>query len=83
MGLLRTLLTLPVSGPVNGALWLAGKVHEAALAQMNDPAAVKAALLDLERRLDVGEIDEDAFEEAEAALLDRLIEIQRAAASGR
>lgn len=77
MGLLTTLLTLPVSGPVKGALWVAEKVHDAAYAQLHDPAAVKRALAELERQVDAGEIDEDAFEAAEAVLLDRLEEAQR------
>jgi len=80
MGILTTLLTLPVSGPIKGAMWIAGQVHDAAQAQMNDPAAIKAALVDLERKLDAGEIDEAAFDAAEEALLDRLVDVQRKAA---
>ena len=72
MGLLTTLLTLPVAGPIGGALWLARKVGEAAEQELTDPAAIKRALADLERQLDAGEIDIDAFEEAEEILLDRL-----------
>ena len=64
MGLLSTLLTLPVSGPVKGALWTVGKVVEAAEAEFYDPAAIRRELAALERRLEAGEIDEDAFEAA-------------------
>ncbi len=79
MGLLTTLLTLPVSGPVRGAVWVLEKVHEAAEAQVYDPAAIKRELVDLERRLEAGEIDEAAFEAAEEVLLDRLDEAARRA----
>lgn len=72
MGLLTTLLTLPVSGPGRGVLWLAAKVQDAAEAEWSDPAEIRRTLGDLERALDKGEIDEETFETAEAALLDRL-----------
>jgi hypothetical protein len=76
MGLLTTLLSAPVAGPAKGAWWLAQRLHEAALAERDDPASIRAALADLERRLDAGEIDEPAFEAEEERLLDRLEAIQ-------
>lgn len=82
MGLLTTLLTLPISGPVRGAMWVAEKIHEAALSEFHDPRAIKAALTDLERALDAGEIDDDAYEAAESELLDRL-EAAQAARRGK
>lgn len=78
MGLLTSLLTLPVAGPIKGALWLADKIHDQALQAMNDPAEIKRELLRLERALEAGEIDEDAYEEAELALLTRLRDAQKA-----
>lgn len=72
MGLLTSLLTLPVAGPIKGALWVMEQVHEAAEAEFYDPGAIKRALVVLERQLDAGEIDEETFEQAEALLLDRL-----------
>jgi hypothetical protein len=77
MGILTTLLTLPVSGPVKGTMWVLEKVHEAAEAQYYDPGAIKRDLVDLERRLEAGEIDEETFEAAEEILLDRLDEAAR------
>ena len=78
MGLLTTLLTLPVAGPIKGALWLTGKIHEQALQAINDPAEIKRQILRLEEALEAGEIDEDTYEAAELALLTRLRETQRA-----
>lgn len=72
MGLLRGLLTLPVTGPALGALWVARQIQEAAEQEFYDPAAIKRALSDLEARLDAGEIDEAAFEAAELELIERL-----------
>mgnify|MGYP001549047384 CR=1 FL=1 len=72
MSLIGKVATLPVAGPLGGALWLARKIHEAAERERRDPAAIRAALAALERRLEAGEIDEDAFEAAEERLLDLL-----------
>ena len=77
MGLLRGLLSLPVSGPMRGALWIASQIQEAAEAEHTDPAAIRRALRDLEAALEAGKIDEDAFEAAEVELLSRLRAGQR------
>lgn len=72
MGILRKLLTAPVSAPLGGAFWVVGKVTEAAEAEFRDPVRIRRALEDLEAELEAGRIDEDAYEDAEAILLDRL-----------
>jgi len=77
MGLLSRLVTLPVSSPLGGALWIARHVHQAAEREFRDPAAIRRALRNLERQLEDGEIDEETFEEAEAVLLERLREAAR------
>lgn len=83
MGILTSLLTLPVAGPLKAAWWLTEKLHEQALATMNDPAEIKRELVRLEESLDAGEIDEDTFEELELRLLTRLQDIQRAGGAQR
>lgn len=72
MGLLRSLLALPVSGPMKGTMWIAGKIHETAEQELNDPAAIRKALAMLEQQLLAGDISEDDYDEAEAVLLMRL-----------
>ena len=72
MSLVAKLVTLPVSGPIGGAVWLARQIHAAAERELRDPAAIRAALADLERRLEAGEIDEPTFEAEESRLLDRI-----------
>ena len=72
MSLVGRIVALPVAGPLGGAFWLARKIHEAAERERRDPAAIRAALAALERRLDAGEIDEAAFEAEEERLLDLL-----------
>lgn len=77
MGLVSRLLTLPVTAPVSGSLWVTRKIHEAAERDFNDPAAIRAQLSRLEAQLLAGEISEDAYDDAELDLLLRLKEAQR------
>lgn len=74
MGILRALLTLPVSGPVNGSLWVARKIHEAAEQQLSDPGAIRRELRRLERALLAGDLSEEDYDAAEEVLLSRLRE---------
>mgnify|MGYP001798348370 CR=1 FL=1 len=76
MGLVARLVTLPVSAPIRGSLWLARKVHEAAAQEFYDPGAIRAKLARLEAQLLAGEISEDAYDAAELALLERLKEVR-------
>jgi glucose-6-phosphate dehydrogenase assembly protein OpcA len=80
MGILTRSLTLPIAGPLLGLGWLARRIAETALAELNDPARIEAELLMLERALDAGEIDEPAFEAREAELLTTLAALQAGAA---
>jgi hypothetical protein len=72
MALLRKLLTLPVSGPISGAIWVAERVLDAADAEISDPATIRRSLDALERALDRGEIDEEEYDRREAELFARL-----------
>lgn len=72
MGLLRSLLLAPIKGPVDGTLWVTGKIQEAAEAEYNDPARIRRALTSLEAALLRNDITEDEYDDAEEALLVRL-----------
>ncbi|MFH9725985.1 gas vesicle protein GvpG [Streptomyces sp. NPDC017254] len=74
MGLLTTLLTLPIA-PVRGVTWVAQRVLDQAEEEYYDPAPVWRELAELEDRLVRGEIDEETFDRREDELLDRLAEI--------
>ncbi|MEO0916971.1 MAG: gas vesicle protein GvpG [Pseudomonadota bacterium] len=76
MGILRSVLALPVAGPINSSLWVARKIHETAEAELNDPAALRKALVNLEEQLLSGAITEDDYDLAEADILLRLKAIQ-------
>jgi hypothetical protein len=76
MGLLTKILLFPVTGPIDGTLWIADKLLEQAEGEIYDEGKVRAQLMELELRLDLGEIDEDTYQEAEDFLLARLREIR-------
>ncbi|MFF5789169.1 gas vesicle protein GvpG [Streptomyces sp. NPDC012693] len=75
MGLLTSLLTLPVA-PVRMVTWVAQRVVDEAEEAYYDPAPVWRELGDLERRLLAGELTEEEFDLREDELLDRLAEIE-------
>lgn len=76
MSLLLKLVTLPFTGPLDAAWWTAKKLAERAEEVYYDDAPIRSALLDLELRLELGEIDEEAFEAEETELLNHLNEIR-------
>ncbi|MGP1256160.1 MAG: gas vesicle protein GvpG [Kiloniellales bacterium] len=72
MGLLKKLLTGPVTAPAKGFLWVAGKLAERVEAEVFDPKKIQQELEDLQLRYDLGQITEDELEEGETLLLERL-----------
>lgn len=72
MGLLRSLLLLPVKGPMDGALWVTQKIVETAETEVNNPATLRKSLQFLEQDLMAGRISEDAYDAAEMEILMRL-----------
>jgi len=78
MGILGSLLTLPVLGPIDGVLWIARTIEEQANAERWDESKVSGALAELELDLDLGKIDLEEYEAREAALLEQLKEIREA-----
>jgi hypothetical protein len=83
MGILVNLLTLPVSGPIQGVIWIAEKVNEQVERELYDEGAVRGQLMELELRFDLGEISEEEYLEAEEALLERLRVIRERQAAQR
>ncbi|HEY8526907.1 MAG TPA: gas vesicle protein GvpG [Acidimicrobiales bacterium] len=73
MGLFLTLLTLPVSAPVGGTVWIADQLLAAAEREYYDEGAIRQELEDLDRRLAAGELSEADHEAAADALVERLL----------
>jgi hypothetical protein len=72
MGPLGSLLTVPVTGPLRGLLWLAEQLRDQAERELFDPDRIRQQLTELELQLDLGRISEEEYEAAEAALLEQL-----------
>lgn len=58
--------------PVHGVIWLGRKLDEIIQREEHDENRLKENLLELQMRLDLGEIDEDEYRRRETALLERL-----------
>ena len=80
MSLILDLLTAPVLGPIRGVHWLATKVTEAAEGEVLDESKVRGELLELQMRLEMGEITEEEYDEQERVLVERLNTIREAKA---
>ncbi len=76
MNILLRLLTFPVMGPLDATVWAAQKIAERAENVYYDDMPIRIALQELELRLDLGEMSEEAFEAEEALLLIRLQEVR-------
>jgi hypothetical protein len=80
MGFVFDLLTSPVLSPIRGVHWLAKNVAEEAERQYLDQDRVRAQLMELQVRLDMGEIAEDEYAEQERVLVEQLNAIREAKA---
>ena len=59
-------------GPIKGIVWIAEKVNEQVEKELYDEDKVRGQLMEMELRLDLGEISEEEYLEAEEVLLERL-----------
>jgi hypothetical protein len=77
MGLLRSLLTLPVTGPPKAGWWVLEQVVHAAEEELYDEGRIAAELRALSAQVEAGEITEEEHAAQEEALLQRLVEARR------
>jgi hypothetical protein len=75
MGLISGLLTLPIA-PVRGTVWITERIQAQAERELYDESAIRAGLIELEEARATGEFDERELDEAEDALITRLMEIR-------
>ena len=76
MGLLAKLLFFPVAGPVAGIRWTLGQVQRVAEQELTDDTKIKNDLMELQLRLELGEIDEAEYAKAEAVLMQQLRDVR-------
>ena len=77
VGYLLKLIALPVTGPIQATIFIAEKVAEQAEKELYDEDNVRAQLMELELRYDLGEMEEEVFLQAEEQLLERLKQIRK------
>ena len=70
-GLLKV-ATFPVSLPLDGLMWIANRINDQVEAEYYDEGAVRGRLLELELKLDMGEITEEEYQAAEDQLIELL-----------
>ena len=75
MGLLTNILLFPISGPVAGIKWSLRKVQQVVDEELTDDSSIKQELMELQMRLELGEITEKEFAAFEKDILARLREI--------
>jgi hypothetical protein len=76
VGLLSTIVFWPVTGPVAGIKWTLGKVQRVVEDELVDDTPVKQSLMELQMRLELGDIDDATYVEEEAVLMRQLRDIR-------
>ena len=76
MGLLKHLVGWPVTGPAFLVGFCVESVRGATLREVVDEEPVREQLLELQLRLELGEIDEETYLEREAELMRRFREVR-------
>jgi hypothetical protein len=76
MGLLAKLVFFPVAGPVAGIRWTLGQVQRVAEQELTDDTKIKNDIMELQLRLELGEIDEAEYAKAEAVLMQQLRDVR-------
>ncbi len=83
MGFVFDLLTSPMFGGPLLVHWLTGTITEAAEQEFLDEGRVRASLVELQQRYEAGELDEEAYDQQESGLLERLNAIRELKAQRR
>jgi hypothetical protein len=77
MGILKHLLFWPVTGPLFLAEFSLNKVDGVVREELTDDTRIKAELMELQLQLELGDIDDAQYLEAEAALMAQLREVRQ------
>jgi hypothetical protein len=77
VGLLKHLLFWPVTGPAFLTRFSLEKVEGAVRTELTDDSSVKRELMELQMRLELGDIDDEEYVEREAELMLKLRDIRQ------
>lgn len=72
MGLLTSLLTLPVSGPVHGLQFLLEQIREQALAELMTEEQIQTRMIEASMQHQAGQMSDEEYREIEDHLLEQL-----------
>ena len=76
MGLLTNILLAPFMGPVWGTRWTLEKVDRVVREELTDDTPIKEELMELQLKLEMGEIDDAEYTRREADQMQRLREVR-------
>ncbi len=76
MGLLTNILLAPFLGPVWGTRWTLEKVDRVVREELTDDTPIKEELMELQLKLEMGDIDDAEYARREAELMQRLREVR-------
>ncbi|MET7768347.1 gas vesicle protein GvpG [Nocardia sp. NPDC005366] len=82
MGLLSSLLTLPLT-PVRGVIWLGEVIQDQVERQLHDPAVARRELEEIDAAVAAGELSDEEKQDAQQAVLNRMIQPSDSAAPPR
>ncbi len=77
MGLLTNILLAPFLGPIQGTRWTLEKVERVVKEELTDDSSVKEDLMELQMKLEMGEIDDAEYLRRESEIMLRLREIRQ------
>ncbi len=72
------LLTFPITGPLDGILWIGEQLLERANTELDDQENLQKQLLALQLAFDLGDISEEDFEIQEEELLLKIQALEEA-----
>lgn len=72
MGLLTSLLTLPVSGPLHGLQFILEQIREQALAELMTEEQIQTMMIETSMQHQAGQISDEEYQEIEDHLLQQL-----------
>ena len=76
MGLLTNILLAPFLAPVWGTQWTLDKVDRVVRDELTDDTPIKEELMELQLKLESGEIDDAEYARREPELMQRLREVR-------
>lgn len=76
MGLLSNILLFPISGPVAGIKWSLNKVAQVVDEELTDDTSIKQELMELQMKLELGDITDAEYTERESELMQRLRDVR-------